>query len=37
VIVTVQGQTDMTILAAPRSVSYTVTARARAVQGDGPI
>jgi len=37
VIVTVQGQTDMTILAAPQSVSYTVTARARAVQGDGPI
>jgi len=37
VIVTVEGQTDMTILAAPQSVSYTVTARARAVQGDGPI
>jgi Flp pilus assembly protein TadG len=37
VTVTVQGQTDMTILAAPQSVSYTVTARARAVQGDGPI
>ena len=37
VIVTVRGQTDMTILAAPQSVSYTVTARARAVQGDGPI
>jgi hypothetical protein len=37
VIVTVKGQTDMTILAAPRSVSYTVTATARAVQGDGPI
>jgi Flp pilus assembly protein TadG len=37
VIVTVKGQTDMTILAAPRSVSYAVTATARAVQGDGPI
>ena len=37
VIVTVRGQTDMTILAAPQSVSYTVTATARAVQGDGPI
>jgi Putative Flp pilus-assembly TadE/G-like len=37
VIVTVKGQTEMTILAAPRSVSYAVTATARAVQGDGPI
>jgi Flp pilus assembly protein TadG len=37
VTVTVKGQTDMTILAAPQSVSYAVTATARAVQGDGPI
>jgi hypothetical protein len=37
VTVIVEGQTDMTILAAPQSVSYAVTATARAVQGDGPI
>ena len=37
VTVIVKGQTDMTILAAPQSVSYAVTATARAVQGDGPI
>jgi hypothetical protein len=37
VTVTIEGQTDMTILAAPQSVSYAVTATARAVQGDGPI
>jgi Flp pilus assembly protein TadG len=37
VTVIVEGQTEMTILAAPQSVSYAVTATARAVQGDGPI
>lgn len=37
VTVSVEGATDMTILAAPASVSYAVSATARAVQGDGPI
>jgi len=37
VTVSVSGATDLKILAAPDTVSYSVTARARAVQGDGPI
>jgi Flp pilus assembly protein TadG len=36
VTVTVEGETDIVILAAPDSVHYVVTATARAVQGDGP-
>ncbi len=35
VTVTVEGETDIVILAAPDSVHYAVTATARAVQGDG--
>ena len=37
VTVSVEGETDIVILAAPDSVHYAVTATARAVQGDGPI
>jgi Flp pilus assembly protein TadG len=37
VTVSIEGQTDIKILVAPDTVSYAVTATARAVQGDGPI
>ena len=37
VTVSIEGETDIVILAAPDSVPYAVTATARAVQGDGPI
>ena len=37
VTVSIEGETDIRILAAPDTVPYAVTATARAVQGDGPI
>ncbi len=37
VTVSIEGETDILILAAPDTVPYAVTATARAVQGDGPI
>ena len=37
VTVSIEGETDIVILAAPDTVPYAVTATARAVQGDGPI
>ena len=37
VTVSIVGETDILILAAPDTVPYAVTATARAVQGDGPI
>lgn len=37
VTVSVDGETDIVMLAAPDAVAYSVTATAQAVQGDGPI